>query len=283
MSEEEKRKLKITQEVYKFAKKYYNSKGFEQRLQRHSDQLDETYRYSEYDPENAYTYFVEKTPLRLYHFDLSSAENSGEYDPITKTIQLGNKLEKHWYDPRTWGNNFVGGQQGMTAHEIGHAIDHSIQLVGGGNYIMENLYSNTYPIFRQSKAYQKARRKLDYDEKSQRKFDLIPMWFYEGAHDAMPTESYADLFQLRELLYRLGIYDSTKENNKAEQKHLDELRKKDNRKYRIFDNFTDEQVLWMLNNVAQVYPQSKTSEQKVYYAKHGLKTRYYINKKSGSN
>lgn len=120
-------------------------------------------------------------------------------------------------------------------------------------------YPNIFPHFRNSISYNSVLYNLPKEHQD----------FYEKhpevlqnetsiGHDATPSESYADLMTFREALNRFGVYDSRKANNPFTREHLNKW-KKLNKHLRLFDNFTDDQIIEMmqlkiiLNKIIRVY------------------------------
>lgn len=104
------------------------------------------------------------------------------------------------------------------------------------------------------------------DPESTDKYNRFPVstsWGFDydfgtdDIHDGSPSESYADLFLLRKKLLDSGVYDSRKANNPFTKDHLDKFIKQNKDKIRLFDNFSPEDIIWMMNNVAQNYKKIK--------------------------
>ena len=72
-----------------------------------------------------------------------------------------------------------------------------------------------------------------------------------NAHDAEPQENRADQFELRYFLDKAGIYDSST-GEKFTQKHLDDYREKTGTHHRMFNLYDDEDIIWLMNNIAAV-------------------------------
>lgn len=72
------------------------------------------------------------------------------------------------------------------------------------------------------------------------------------SHDVSPHENKADLDTLRYLLYQDGLYDAGKQNfskemlQKAKQKYGSDGMVK-----RLFNYFSDDDIIWMMNNIAK--------------------------------
>ena len=103
--------------------------------------------------------------------------------------------------------------------------------------------------------------------------NMFKRMFYPNVngHDANPSESYADLFKFRYDLYESGIFDS----RTTELFTKDHLNKFKQSKYykknkRLFDNFSDDNIVTMMNTVAQDNSNNQ-SYNDVSYARSGLK------------
>ena len=72
-----------------------------------------------------------------------------------------------------------------------------------------------------------------------------------NAHDAEPQENRADQFELRYFLDKEGIYDSST-GERFTQKHLDDYREKTGTHHRMFNLYDDEDIIWLMNNIAAV-------------------------------
>lgn len=81
---------------------------------------------------------------------------------------------------------------------------------------------------------------------------LTPQQKADHDHDIYPTESKADIDSLRYRLYSDGMYDAGKQEfnkghlEKAKQKYKDDYQTK-----RLFKNFSDEDIIWLMNNIAK--------------------------------
>lgn len=215
-----------------FVKSYYNSPGFKQRLIRHNYKLYPKYHTpftvdnsNGYHAGGGYWYNSKSNP------DLRINAILVDYD------QLSNK-----------DDGFLN-RESILSHELGHYVD---DLLSNDN----NSYSESYPIFRQNRALKDA---VEYGYPEIRKIAKNnPNDLPYGFHDALPSESYADLMSFRNQLYRAGIYDSRK-TNPFTVKHLYQF-KKINPNFRLFKYFNDEQIIRMMNEVAQNNNQTASYE-----------------------
>lgn len=243
-------------DAYDFGVDYYNSEGFNEKLNNGGAKALSEYTGSQRDPyswENGSQVMVndrklQSQPLEEDLYTISDTNNrpdNAAYIPDQKTIEIGNfsNLDPQYeYFPFNSYNE-------VFAHEIAHAIEHAIKIVSENpEYGNDERYANIYSIFRKNKQFQEyfKERGLDPETINIQKWDL--------PHDARPSESYADLMVLRYLLNYLNIFDSRKAGNVATQEHLDQYKKimNDNglKISRIFNNFGDEDILQMLNEVA---------------------------------
>lgn len=240
-------KLDYVKQPFDFVKRYYNSEGFKQRFHDNFPIAFREYYDSIYDEYNKlseppYLLRAIKQPLELKGFISTSKRlnENAEYNSGSKYITIGDHENKKEYD-------------GVIAHELGHALDFSIKVNRGKNYFNGYFYdypirySHIWPVFRKSKSYLNFRNKEHIDNDS---WNRYPNLYYELEHDGQPGESYADLMRLRYLLDKYHIYDSTKKNNPFKQEHLDKIRKKEP-KLRIFENFDEDDIIKMMNTVAQ--------------------------------
>lgn len=172
-------------------------------------------------------------------------------------------------------------------HEFGHAIANAITPFSkkdfskySDTYKYNNsiydfnlnnsgeLYSYSYPIFKKNKSYQ------IYSQKYKNYDNEVAKYYHNGdknlnGHDADPSESYADLFLLRYDLNESKIFDS-RTTNIFTQKHLNQFKKSKyyERNKRLFNNFSDEDIITMMNTVAENNSQKNNQ---FYYAKKGMK------------
>ena len=254
-------KMKEAKKARDFVVSYYNSPGFRERFHKLEKRILNEYNNSSYNPDKLGNYTktrILKYPLKLKTIrGNDSIANNAYYNRDTHNIDIGNfsksSLEK------------FGGYSGVTAHELAHAIDNSLILQARDSFFddMPELqneyskfhnailgkYSGIYPIFRKSKSYVKFRNSLS--DNSKRAYDVNPSFEYESNHNGDPGESYADLMTLRNALNKAGVFDSREAGQEFKQEHLNKFRSIDNTQYRLFDNFSDDEVIWMMNNVAQ--------------------------------
>ena len=257
--------IRAAENAVKFAKKYYKSEGFEQRF-KNINKATKGFLYSQYNPaaflteEDGYrpykhTWSIEKKPIEVNSITPTTGSNA-YYNPYTKSIKFGDSGTLKLGIVKTWDE--------VMAHEAGHALEDAIKLRNSA--LKEELdhynngygypYANIYPIFRKSKSYQKVRNFFqNYGDPTDLKlYEHDPSYgthlMRDGElhHDAIPSESYADLFQMRKMLYDQKIFDSTKAGIKFTKEHLDKFKKKNH--IRLQDNFSDDDIIWMINNVA---------------------------------
>lgn len=87
-------------------------------------------------------------------------------------------------------------------------------------------------------------------------------------HDSQQKEKHADIWGLKYLFYKEGIYDSRSNKNITKQQ-VQKLRKK-YPNLRPFQQMNDDMIVFMMNNVAL----NSTTEQNINYAKFGNKIRF---------
>ena len=226
-----------TEHPLRFVRSYYNSPGFKERF--HNNVLRE-FKESEIDEYPEFTTkILYKRPLRFKKIVHDTESSYDEDDHIVRLSKPDKFTQLDGY------NN----EYDILAHELGHAVENSIDLYGQDKYskVPYGRYAYVPYIFRNNKYYKSILNNLD--SQNSLTFLLHPMYLYEQYHDAQPTESYADLMALRYMLNRYNIYDSRKANNPFTQKHLDKI-KKINPKFRLFDTFNDKDIIEMMNTVA---------------------------------
>lgn len=273
------------QSIREFAKRYVGSPGFNERLNRRLNELKNDYSTSIYgwnvtlNPS-----YLDNTVLNLYEGDGQSWANSS-----------GNTLNMS--ERGMWGLPKKPGRHTM-AHELGHLVDNGVIKMYSSPFYLPNLksriqYSSIYPQLRRNK-YAKEAIKAGIRPDSIMFKDVYDTAYSKNKntkyHDAFEQEPYADFFQMRYELDKLGLYDSTKANNKFTKEVLDKFRKTTNSGQginggypykmaikRIFDNFTDDQIIEIMNTVAEVDPSKQLNEQlspdpsQAYYAKRGIR------------
>lgn len=250
--------------AYNFVKSYYNSDGFRQRF--HNIDKDWITTERTYNGKNLhYNGKLIKFPLKVKAF-ININDKKAYYNRRNKNIYMGDidYLSKVMNKKHGAGHN----ASRIAAHELGHAVDNSI--VYKENYTAREYepivspywgaatkaYSEIYPIFKNSLSYKKAYNKLlDAAKDEETKKDVInnPINYMNNInnfHDARPSESYGDLMDLRYDLNNKKIYDSRLKDNPFTEEHLKQY-KKTGSGNRLFDNFNDEDIIWMMNNVAK--------------------------------
>lgn len=253
--------LPTYEKAKKFVEDYRNSEGFKQRFL--STAWRKGFSQSKYDPDYTGEY---KTQGHVWNFGQLRIDNYPQYMGYLNNAAYfpDGKVE---YGSFTFPSKDNEGQISgydygdVFSHELGHALDSSINIqksirtkngikpIG----ISKATYSESIPMLRQNKLYQQAVNKIKKALGDQNAQDLekTPKIFANDRinHNASPIESYADLIQLRYFLQEKGIYDSMKKNNPFTEEHLKQY-KKLGKKHRIFRNFSDNNVIWMMNNIA---------------------------------
>ena len=184
-------------------------------------------------------------------------------------------------------------------HEMGHLIDNGIISIYKKSPSFPNLfrkeeihYSTLYPELRRNKQGKEVIKNGIRPDTYMPKDQYYNTYIKNKAkyHDGFEQEPYADFFQMRYELDKLKLYDSTKANNKFTKEVLNRFKnitnsgKGINGKYpytmaikRIFDNFTDDQIIEIMNTVAETNPSKQLNEQlspnpsQTYYAKKGTR------------
>ena len=237
-------------QVEPFIQKYYNSPGFRERFKKGA--WKKGFSFSKYDPDNTKHSWGTRLSRDLeYSEDAYGTDTrmNAWYDPNTKEVTYDPRLKF----PITDRNQKIAFDwDDVFSHELGHALEQSVLVKSLNGNKSKVSYSESIPIFRKSKAYQqilknRIKQGLKTDESNVDSFidpDNSPL-----EHDAYPKENYADLVQLRYLLYKNGIFDSTKKGLKFTNEHLNKY-KKLNVPKRLLNNFSDSDIIWMINNVA---------------------------------
>lgn len=241
-------------EAKNFIENYSRSQGFKQRF--NAGLWKEDFRGSKYDPTQNGKYIWDFSPRRLAinSYPNRGMSNSPEYDYITREVN---------YPPIKFplidnGVTLANDYGEIFSHELGHALDSAIHRIllnpkeesfrFSGNDVF-NGYSRSIPILRKSKAYRtqlqnKTKQGVKVDEKNISSFAT-----QRDGHDALPEENYADLIQMRFLANKYKVFDSLAPNLKFTKEHLKQY-KKLNVPQRLLNNFSDEDIIWMMNNVA---------------------------------
>ena len=247
-----------------FAQTYYNSKGFEQRFNNAQRNL--------FWPKG---YHVTKLVYKTPKFKILQNSNNA-FTKINGKYDIGYGSD----------NTVKYGTSSMTLnpmpHEFGHVLanhlivqspdDHDYGDYKKKQALSKTEYASLYPVFRRNKLYRKIMKTHNYPDAP-----ITNYWLKANQgefHDAMPQESYGDLLKFRQLLYQAGVYDSTKANNPFTQKHLNTFKqnhkdKIDSSFQRFFENFSDQDIIEMMNTVAQNTIQN--DKNKPVYAKYGIK------------
>lgn len=80
-------------------------------------------------------------------------------------------------------------------------------------------------------------------------------------HDAAANETRADLIQLRYELEKAGIFKSTgKKFKEFKKKHLKKAKDADGVHQRLFKIYSDEDIINLMNNIAQVDPNNISND-----------------------
>jgi len=162
------------------------------------------------------------------------------YMPDTNTVVMDNKTDQSKNTTRGTG------YEGVKAHELAHT-----EVAG-----FDLNKRDKDELFNRQKVY-----KID-DEFTVKERDQIrnknPN---EIPHDLRPEENKADLNALRFLLKQGNIYDAGKEDLNKE--HLKKL-KSSFIKDRLLKNYTEDDLIWLMNNIAQ-----NDNQESVYYGQNG--------------
>lgn len=147
--------------------------------------------------------------------------------PSTSYNTLRNQIWNNGSDNKIGIELGAPREQYIYTHELGHWLDRNYKTVHLGNpkWSGPDQISYFYP-------------------------ELVPSK-PTNEHDINASEQYADLLMLRNELYRMGIFNSLKQNSKNPftKEHL-KIFKKFNPKFRMFNNFTDDEIVNLMNTIA---------------------------------
>lgn len=231
-----------------FIEAYVNSQAFKQRLI--SNSWHEGFRNSKYDParNGKYKWVYKPSQLNIKPAPVRGSDGpkydyeTGEVEYLPMNIPLKDN-----------GEIIANSYDEVFSHELGHALDGSIYryLINNKPNIkfegkdVWNGYSRSIPILRQNKLYQNIIKQRKPSNESY----VDSFMNYSTQHDAFPEENYADLIQMRYLANKYKIFDSLNPNAKFTKEHLKQY-KKLKVPTRFLKNFSDDQIIWMMNNVA---------------------------------
>lgn len=197
-----------------FFKYYLNSPLYKQRL------IGQGYN----NPDDA-------TSLRLANLNVTKTEK--KYSPTSEYDQPGQKV---YISPYDYLSNQRFNPKSITAHELSH-------VVGALHPLTPKFPA---PMTMNNKEFQEI-----YNRNKLSRLDESKLSPEQKLHDRNPHENKADIDTLRYMLYSDGIYDAGK------QKFNKEVLQKAKLKYnsdaaikRLFDNFSDDDIIWIMNNIA---------------------------------
>ncbi len=107
---------------------------------------------------------------------------------------------------------------------------------------LNSAYKVTPPDTHPDEAFTKAEQDDTYKRIKSKDFKNV-------TRDYRPAENKADLNSMRYDLYKNGIYDSRK-NQPFKKEHLQQFKKTGFDKYRLFKNYNDEDIIYLMNNLA---------------------------------
>lgn len=264
------------QNVKRYVERYIGSPGFNERFNRKLKQLNAGTLFNPWSFAINPNY-VNKTVLNLWEDNGSSGITRNNVLNMTKA-----GLWRH-----------------SIPHEMGHLIDNGIISIYKNSPSFPNLfrkeeihYSTLYPELRRNKEGKEAIKNGIRPDSYMPKDQYYNTYIKNKAkyHDGFEQEPYADFFQMRYELDKLNLYDSTRANNPFTKEVLNKFRKITNSgkgingKYpytlaikRIFDKFTDDQIIKIMNTVAETDPSKQLNDQttldpnQTYYAKKGTR------------
>lgn len=153
------------------------------------------------------------------------------YSPRTNKITINQEADKRNLAEKKFKPN----KRSVEAHEFSHATTSTLPLNT----------KDEAELFSRLKGFQ-----TDEDFRQVDKDDMIKKKTYNRlSHDFLPTENKADIDALRYELYKRNIYDTRKDGN-FNKWHLNQIRNSDFVKNRLQNNYTDEDIIWLMNNIA---------------------------------
>lgn len=209
---------------------YLNSEGFRQRYDRHNGRFRRSLKDEFIAPE--LTTNNSEVDHIVYQYGSRPRIN---INPDNQKDLNNDFPNKDWYQVyKKYGmSNFV--PNSAITHELGHHVD--------------NFLSNK-KHFNQSLLQSILDEAIGYKSHSGAYKVLTPKAVV-NSHDMRRDENYADILAFRKSLYDDGIYNSLKANNPFTKKHLDKAKKKYKDYFvRPFNNFTDEELIEIMNLVA---------------------------------
>ena len=226
-----------------FVKKYYNSEGFRWRYNNKRANDNSSFNYLDAMPEVS-------NLDKLYVGTLY--DNNAWYNPVDDKVYISADRSNYNDMLRETGSYNI---KNVLMHELAHKADQYMSNE-------DSTYSSQYPVFLQNNL-------LSEDEKQY--LDEIhdgDVYAEVIDHDAQPQEMYADTVELRGILDEYGIFDSTIKGNVFKKEHLDKFKNAWLQRHgelpRIFEYFTDDQIIEILNTVAKGKTESPT-----HYAAYG--------------
>lgn len=153
------------------------------------------------------------------------------YNPRTNTVTINEARDR-----KNVGKQGTYNRDSTETHELSHATDAGFPLNT----------ADEAQLFRRLKGFQ-----LDEDFRYQDREDMINNKIYNDLpHDQLPKENKADINGLRYILYKNGIYDTTKDGE-FKQEHLNKVKNSEFVKTRLQNNYSDQDIIWLMNKIAQ--------------------------------
>jgi len=156
------------------------------------------------------------------------ANKGSRYSPSDNKLTLNPTIDKQRIKPNP-------STEAVRAHELSHALQSGVNLN----------YKDNLELFGRQRQFQ-----LDDDFRKQDLEGIVKNKVYNKMdHDFQPIENKADIDALRYLMYKNGIYD-TRTDGKFNQGHLNKLKNSEFIKSRLQKNYTDDDIIWLMNNIA---------------------------------
>ena len=229
-----------TQPPKKFLTEYLNSPKYKERLKSSGYNVEQELNQRKQNLKDATVYqehqgFFES--LADFRFP---PEKGSYYDNNTNSVNLDYPETVKGWNELYKGILKVPSKKEVEAHELGHAI------VSANGYSVNN-YDNA-----------------NLKNRSTNRKDV-------NSHDKMSSENKADLDAYRYTLKQEGLYDAGKEIFTKE--HL-KKQSKSTIKNRLLRNYSEEDLIWLMNNIAQ---NEKSQDREVQFSQQGGKQKYTEN------
>lgn len=218
--------IRETPEVREYFKSYVNSEGFDRILNNQNEWWENRHPYRKFYQSS------ETNKTKRY--------TQKHFPPVVFSLDM--YAEQSWYKPGQH-TAFVGDRMSEAWNDDGYDFTHDQALGHEISHGMGVTYTNG------------QKEALDQNQNTK-----------INQHDEYRSEKHADLWGLRYMLYKEGIYDS-RSNQDITVEEIQKLRDK-YPNLRSFKQMTNEELMFQLNHVAQ---NNNIQDSDIYYAKQGKK------------